>query len=151
MKNASIIPFAAIVLLWSCQTKNPKDEISLIGSWRLVESKTIKGKDTTLAHTDTTKSEMIKMFNATDFAFFNHDKGKGADSSAFFVSGSGQYSLVGERYQEKLNYCSFREWEGKAFDFKVVMEGDTLIQSGIEHIPELGINQEIIERYVKVR
>ncbi|WP_270090416.1 hypothetical protein [Sphingobacterium sp. SYP-B4668] len=151
MKNASIISFAAIALLFSCQAKDEKKDISLIGSWKLVESKTIKGKDTTQAHTDTTKSEMVKMFNATDFAFFNHDKKKGTDSAAFFVSGSGRYALMGNAYQEELIYCSFREWEGKKFDFELHMAGDTLIQSGIEHIPELGVNQKIIEKYIRIR
>ncbi|MGY5254835.1 hypothetical protein [Sphingobacterium spiritivorum] len=151
MKTIFISPLIAMCVLASCNN-TPEEKINtLSGSWKLIESKTIKEKDTTIAFTDTSKTEMIKMFNDTDFAFFNHDKSKGKDSTAFFVSGSGKYILKGDQYRENLQYCSLRDWEGKSFDFTLTMKGDTLIQKGIEHIPELNVDHEIVESYIRIR
>lgn len=122
------------------------------GTYRLLHSLTVKGSDTTYMAVDTSKTEMLKMFNSSHFSFFNHDKTKGTDSlNTLFVSGAGTYTLEGNDYTENLAFLNFREWEGKQFHFKLEFKGDTLIQTGEEVIPELGINQTIRETYIKVR
>lgn len=69
MKTIFISPLIAMCVLASCNN-TPEEKINtLSGSWKLIESKTIREKDTTIAFTDTSKTEMIKMFNDTDFAF----------------------------------------------------------------------------------
>ena len=69
----------------------------------------------------------------------------------FFDAGSGTYTLDGEAYSEHLAYCNYREWENRDFHFNLRVHNDTLIQTGIEKIDSLNINQEILEIYVKKR
>lgn len=140
------ITIAAICLV-ACQNK-PK---GIEGSYKLLESTTIKGRDTIFTKVDSTKTEMIKMLNETHFAFFNHDQSKGVDSTALFVSGGGTYSYEGGSYIENLEFCTYRPWEGKQFKFTVTINGDTLTQEGVENIPELGVKQFIIEKYIKIK
>lgn len=123
----------------------------LIGSYRLLESTTIKGGDTVYLRVDSSKTEMIKVINTTHFAFFNHDKNQGKDSTALFVSGGGTYLLEGDNYTESLDFCTYRPWEGKQFKFTVSLKGDTLTQEGMEELPELGVKQYITEKYIKIR
>lgn len=138
-----------LLLLCGCQNKETE---GLSGTYRLLHSMTVSGSDTTYVTVDTSRTEMLKMFNGTHFSFFNHDKTKGVDSlNQLFVSGAGTFLLKGNDYTENLDFCNYREWEGRQFHFKLEFRADTLIQSGEEVIPELGINQTIRETYVKVK
>lgn len=139
----------ALLLLSGCQTG---ETAGLSGTYRLLHSMTVKGMDTTYVKVDTSKTEMLKMFNGSHFSFFNHDKTKGTDSlNTLFVSGAGTYTLKGDNYTENLDFINFRDWEGKQFHFRLEFKGDTLIQTGEEVIPELGVNQTIRETYIKVK
>lgn len=142
--------FILILLgLFSCQNT---EETSLNGTFKLLSSETIKGSDTTRITVDSSKTEMLKLFNGSHFSFFNHDKNAGKDSlNTLFVSGAGTYTLEGNKYTENLVFCNYREWEGKQFHFTLEKMGDTLVQSGEEILPELGINQKIKETYVKIK
>ena len=133
----------------SCQSN---DKVTLQGTYKLLGSETVKGADTTRLTVDPDKTEMLKMFNGSHFSFFNHDKNLGKDSlNTVFVSGAGTYSLDGDKYTENLDFCNYREWEGRQFHFTLEIKGDTLIQSGEEVLPELGINQKIKETYLKIK
>ncbi len=153
MKNYLTMISAGLLLsAFSCKQKEsaPKSDI-LNGTYRLVGSETVKGTDTIRTTIDPAKTEMIKVFNDSHFAFLNHDKSKGKDSLKSFSSGAGTYQLKGKEYTENLEYCSYREWEGRQFHFTLEKRTDTLIQTGEEDIPELGIKQKIKEVYVKVK
>ncbi|OOG75341.1 hypothetical protein [Algoriphagus sp. A40] len=129
---------------------SPKNELTLTGTWKLISGATIRGADTTLV--DYTQGQsFIKIINKSHFSFFRHDLNKGQDSTAVFSAGAGTYTLVGNTYKEHLEYFNLREWEGHDFEFTVSIEQDTLIQTGIEKIVELGVDQIIIEKYVKQR
>jgi len=115
----------------------------------LIKAETIEQGDTTVTF-PSEGIDMIKMFNESHFAFFNHDLMKGQDTSkVIFVAGAGTYTLNGQDYHERLDYCSARGWEGHEFDFTIELREDTLIQRGIEEIDSLGVNREIIEWYVR--
>src|SRR5688572_16832177 len=130
-------------LLWSCDSpkntaQQKQDPSALEGTWQLMSGTIIEKGDTTF--TDYTGNQsMIKIINATHFAFLNHDLKKGKDSTAAFSAGGGVYTLDGNQYTEYLEYCSAREWEGNTFQFTVTVEGDTLTQRGIEKIENLGV------------
>lgn len=157
MKNLikqKLIILSFVALFSSCVTKSDKpviNEQNISGTYLLLESKTIKGTDTITAFTDTSKTEMFKMFNGDHFSFFNHDKEKGKGRDPLFVSGGGTYTLNGNKYSEYLQYCSMRDWENNTFDFELTQKGDTLIQKGEENLPELGVKQTIIETYIKLK
>jgi len=142
-----------IALLVSCNnhTKNIESQkLAVEGTWELISGTTIVKDDTTF--TDYTKGQkMIKIINATHFAFLRHDLNKGKDSSAIFDSGAGRYTLTGDQYTEYLDYCNYREWEGSSFHFKVSVKNDTLIQSGTEKVENAGIDRIIIEKYFRVK
>lgn len=129
-------------------TEPPKAEPPLTGTWQLVASKIIIKGDTTPTF-PIEGQEMIKVFNGTHFSFFKHDVNKGKGPNAVFDAGAGTYTLSGNNYSEHLSYCNYREWENRDFTFNVVLKDDTLIQSGIEKIDSLNINQEIIEVYIR--
>ena len=153
MQSKLVLILAAIIVMSNGFV--PKDDpkqssIPLIGTWKLVSGTTITKKDTVV--TDYTKGQkMMKIINKTHFAFLRHDlsNGKGADSA--YESGAGTYTLSGNHYTEYLEYCNYREWEGKKFQFTISIKNDTLTQRGLEKVEEAGINREIIERYVRIK
>jgi len=130
--------------------KSPDVKIPLIGTWKLISGTTTRGTDTTVVDY-TVNQSFIKIINDTHFSFFRHDLSKGQDSTAVFAAGAGTYTLKGNAYTEQLEYFTLREWEGNQFEFTVSISQDTLIQTGVEKIPELGVDQMIIEKYVKVK
>lgn len=149
-----------VILIYGCEQKSREksenntgegsvNNTKLTGTWKLVNATLIEKGDTT--RTDYTKNiSFIKIINDTHFAFLQHDLDKGKDSSkAVFVAGGGRYTLNGDTYVEKLEYCSARNWEGNDFTFNVQIVGDTLIQSGTEIVESEGINRINIEKYVK--
>jgi hypothetical protein len=128
-------------------TEQPKDP-TLAGTWQLHSSQIIEKGDT--INTFPVKDqEMIKSFTDTHFTFMKHDTRQGKGDSAVFDAGAGTYTLKGDDYTEKLQYCNAREWENHDFHFKLRISGDTIVQTGVEKIDSLGIDREIREVYVK--
>jgi len=121
----------------------------LEGTWQLLSGTIIEKGDTTVTDYSANQS-MIKIINATHFAFLNHDLKQGKDSTAAFTAGGGVYTFDGDQYTEYLEYCSAREWEGNTFQFTVKIEGDTLTQQGTEKIENLGVERLNIERYKRL-
>ncbi len=133
------------VSLTACQSHS-----DLQGTWQLVSSAKIEKGQT--INDDWSGKKMIKILNATHFSFLNHDANGGKDSTtASFVAGGGTYTHEGDRYTEQVEYCSYRPYEGKSFDFTVEIKQDTLIQTGKEEVKEMGINHVIVEKYVRVK
>jgi hypothetical protein len=143
------------ILLASCgQTKNENpampETVQIKGTWKLISGTLIEKGDTTV--TDYTKDKsFIKIINDTHFAFLLHDLNKGKDSASLFSAGGGAYSLKDSTYTEHLEYCTDRKWEGNDFTFAVSVQGDTLVQSGIEKIEKEGINRMNIEKYIRLK
>ena len=121
---------------------------SIAGTWKLVSGKIITKGDT-LVTFPVKNQEMIKIFNDNTFAFFKHDTNKAKGDSAVFDAGGGSYTLRGEDYAEHLEFCNYRGWENRDFNFKLRMRNDSLVQTGIEKIDSLNINQQIVEVYVR--
>jgi hypothetical protein len=146
---------AASAFLFSCgsvsEDQDAKQQmLPLAGTWRLISVTTTDNKDTTF--TDYTKDKsFIKIINDTHFSFLSHDLTKGKTPPALFSAGGGTYSLNGDEYTEHLEYCSDREWEGNDFKFKITINNDTLIQSGIEKIDSIGVNRLNTEKYVRIK
>ena len=123
--------------------------LPLSGTWKMISAVTITKDDS--VHTYPVKGiEMIKIINNTHFSFFQHDA-KGGGAKPVYDSGAGTYTLNGDNYTENLQYCNYREWENRSFNFKISIRHDTLVQKGIEKIDSLKINHEIVETYVKMR
>jgi hypothetical protein len=94
---------------------------------------------------------MIKIINASHFAFLNHDI-TGKDSSATrFSGGGGKYTLNDSTYTESLEYFTDKAWENHQFSFVVKIADDTLVQKGVEKVEKLGIDRVIIETYKRVK
>lgn len=151
-KNSKIIAIIGLLFsaLLSCTPKDTSKKaqaIPLIGTWELISATTTEGDRVTVKNL--TGKKMIKIINATHFAFLNHDINKEKDSLNYYVSGGGKYQLTGNKYVESLEYCTARKWEGNTFEFEVEIKGDTLIQKGIEKIEKIGVDREIIEVYLK--
>jgi lipopolysaccharide export system protein LptA len=158
MKQIIFILFISLITITSCTSDPGKkatadkqlESPGLKGTWKLVSgTKVAKGLTT---FTDYTKDQqMIKIINDTHFAFLKHNLQPDADGKNNFDAGGGRYELSGNVYTEHLDYYNNRNWEGKAFNFKVTIKNDTLIQTGIEKIESEGIDQTITEKYVKVK
>ncbi len=138
----------AFAIFSSCGSNQGTNNIQ--GSWKLLSGTLIENGDTTV--TDYTKNiSFIKIINASHFAFLQHDLSKGKDSASVFVAGGGPYTFTDSTYTEKLEYCSAREWEGNDFEFSISINGDTLVQRGIEKVEAAGVNRLNIEKYIRLR
>lgn len=150
--NSKLLTTALLLAITSCKEKPASTDTpltpSINGTWALVSSRIITKGDTLITF-PVKGQEMIKIFNDQHFAFFKHDVDQRKRDTAVFDAGAGTYELDGEKYTEHLQYCSYRDWENRDFHFKLKLKGDTLIQTGIEKIDSLGIDQEILEIYVK--
>jgi hypothetical protein len=139
----------------SCESKQNTEKSAvpdnpMIGTWQLISGTTIQGKDTTV--TDYTKNKYcLKIINSTHFAFVGHDLNKGKDTLAFYSSGAGTYTLKDSVYTERLQFCNERAWEGNDFTFHVVVQNDTMTQTGIEKVEKLGVDRLNIERYTRFK
>ncbi|MDB5229853.1 MAG: hypothetical protein JWN76_658 [Chitinophagaceae bacterium] len=148
MKTLIAILFISILIL-SCSQQSKTSTQPIAGTWKLITG-TLTEKGNTVV-TDYTKNiSFIKIINETHFAFLQHDLTKGKDS-AIYVSGGGRYTLTDSTYTEHLEYCSAREWEGNDFKFTIKINGDTLIQQGIEKVESAGVNRINTEKYVRVK
>lgn len=148
MKFRSILALiASLAAISGCETQKP---LPLIGTWELVSS-TSTEKDSTFSTFDPNR-KMIKILNATHFAFLNHAVQTGKDSSAAaFSAGGGTYTLTDSSYTENLDYFVDKQWENHKFQFKVKISNDTLTQTGIEKLEKLGIDRIIVEKYKRVK
>lgn len=153
MKNITFL--AVLFLIFSCSEKaelstSDSKPNPMLGTWRLLTGTTVEKGDSTVTDYTKTKS-FIKIINETHFVFLLHDLNKGQDSSAVFAAGGGTYLLVDSSYTEHLEYCSDRAWEGHEFPFTVKINGDTLVQRGVEKVEKEGIERLNIERYIRVK
>lgn len=149
MKNLILISF--VLLLSFCEqsgdrhaVEDKSSSLPIIGTWKLVYG-SIEQNDT-LEVKDLSKSEFIKIINESHFAFFNQTKGSDDD----FYGGAGKYKLTGENYVETLDYLKNAKYRGYEFPFTVEIKGDTLIQKGLEEVPEEGIKRYIVEKYLRI-
>jgi len=128
---------------------NLDQSLKIEGTWRLISATTVDHGKSII--TDFTKDQqMIKIVNKSHFSFLRHNLPGNIDSVSRFDAGGGRYELKGDAYTEHLDFYQDKNWEGKTFNFKIRFEGDTLIQTGTEKVPESGIDRVITERYLKL-
>ena len=150
MKNNAFLFFCLILFLFcSCTTAVEKTAASVTGTWQLIAA-TSTTKDSSVS-TFNPSLRMIKIINATHFAFLSHDISAAPDSlRAPFSAGGGTYTLQDSLYTERLQYFTDKKWENLQFDFTIKFSGDTLIQTGVEKNAAAGVDHLIVERYLKV-
>src|ERR1700693_6041205 len=126
--------FLISIILMSCGGNNQTDALQkttlpIQGTWKLISGTLIEKGDTTV--TDYTKDiSFIKIINDTHFAFLSHDLHHGKNADSAFSVGGGPWSLKDSLYNEHLQYCNDRQWEGNDFDFTITIKNDTLTQTG---------------------
>ncbi|GAB3968961.1 hypothetical protein GCM10028806_14110 [Spirosoma terrae] len=148
MSFKSVLALASGILFLSSCKPQPTDP-PIVGTWELVAATTTE-KDSTFSTFDSSH-KMIKIINASHFAFLNHDI-TGKDSSATrFSGGGGKYTLNDSTYTEYLEYFTDKAWENNKFSFVVKIADDTLVQKGVEKVEKLGIDRVIIETYKRVK
>jgi hypothetical protein len=142
--------FLSIIIISCTQQSQQKEEAkspAIQGTWKLLTGTIIEKGDTTITEYTKDKS-FIKIINESHFAFLQHTLRK---DTMDFSAGGGHYELNGDKYTEHLEYCNAKEWEGHDFSFTVAINGDTLIQQGVEKIEAQGIERMNIEKYVRVK
>ena len=137
----------------ACTNENDKkNEIAaqLPGSWRLLSAITVENGQKKIS--DYTKDqEMIKVINGSHFSFLKHDFKLNKEGKNNFDAGGGRYQLIGDDYTEFLDFYNDKNWEGKSFNFKIRIDKDTLIQTGVEKVESAGVDRTITEKYVKIK
>lgn len=142
--------FWIIIVLCVLSACEKKTSSSLEGTWQLI-SATSTEKDSTFS-TFNSKVKMIKIINASHFAFLSHDITGAKDSTrAAYTAGAGTYTLKDSIYTENLEYFIDPQWENHKFEFVVKIQNDTLVQKGVEKLEKLGIDRTIVEKYVRVK
>lgn len=154
-KMFSLLFLAGIFV--SCINENEKknefvsrSDIPIQGTWQLLSSTLFENGQETFS--DYTKSQrMIKIINDTHFSFLKHDLKLNKEGNHNFDAGGGRYILIDDNYTEFLDFYNDDKWEGKSFNFKVSIQKDTLIQTGIEKVDSAGVDRMIIEKYIKIK
>ena len=148
------IKYFLIVILFSfvsCSDKKEKKKNStpnIQGTWKLISSEIIEnGKSRFTPFSG--EQKMIKIINATHFAFLKHSLNPKDTNS--FDAGGGYYTLNQQDYIEHLDYYKDKKWESKIFKFKISLSKDTLIQKGVEKVEEANIDRVIIEKYIRAK
>jgi hypothetical protein len=142
--------FGIIALLFVFCACEKQSTSSLEGTWQLI-SATSTEKDSTFS-TFNPKMKMIKIINASHFAFLSHDITGAKDSTrAVYTAGGGTYTLKDSLYSENLEYFINPQWENHKFEFVVKIQNDTLVQKGVEKLEKLGIDRVIVEKYVRLK
>jgi hypothetical protein len=142
--------FGIIALLFVFCACEKQSTSSLEGTWQLI-SATSTEKDSTFS-TFNPKMKMIKIINASHFAFLSHDITGAKDSTrAAYTAGGGTYTLKDNLYSENLEYFIDPQWENHKFEFVVKIQNDTLVQKGVEKLEKLGIDRVIVEKYVRLK
>ena len=149
-----VLPFLFLAaLISSCTSSTGQREsgsIPIKGTWRLLSSTTVtKGQRTFVDYTKGLR--MIKIINDTHFAFLKHDLKLDAAGKNNFDAGGGRYTLAGDTYTEFLAYYNDKNWEGKTFTFKVKIQNDTLLQTGVEKVEKASVDRTITEKYIRVK
>jgi len=157
-KMKQIIPFVVIITIFaSCESAIEAKRLRnapppITGTWKLVSGTLIQKNDTTVTDYTKNNQSFIKIINGDHFAFLLHDNNKGKDSaSAVFTAGGGHYTIHDSTYTENLEYCNDRQWEGNSFTFTVAIRNDTLIQKGVEKVPNLNVDRINIEKYARMK
>ena len=149
MKIKRIFIFMTVIsVLTACHSRHNRRPI--IGTWELISSSSTQHDSTVSTYDPAFK--MIKIINATHFAFFRQKMGTVKDSSTNgFTAGDGRYAQTDSNYTEYLDYYIDRQWENNKFAFVVKIVNDTLVQKGVEKVPGLGVDRVIDERYKRVK
>ena len=153
MKYTVLALLFPAAFLSSCTSNDDQKEGSSLpikGTWRLLSSVTVtKGQSTSVDYTR--GQRMIKIINDTHFAFLKHDLKSDAAGKNNFDAGGGRYTLAGDTYTEFLEYYNDKNWEGKTFTFKVKIQNDTLLQTGVEKVEKASVDRTITEKYIRVK
>jgi hypothetical protein len=148
MNYIKLMLLCLLLITSSCKERIRKK--MLVGTWQLISAHTTEKGKTTV--TDYTKGQrMIKLITPTHFSFLRHDLQPNKEGKNNFDAGGGRYTLLGNTYTEFLDYYNDKNWEGKSFIFKVRIDKDTLLQTGIEKVEAAGVNRSITEKYVRVK
>lgn len=145
--------FSLTILVLSLVSCNNKKEVEnyhnsnkeIVGTWKLFYGE-IRENDSTKVK-DLSNTDFIKIINDNHFAFFNQKKG----TNEGFYGGGGSYTLIGNKYIEKLNYISVENMRGHELPFTIEIKGDTLIQYGKEEVKEANIDRDIVEKYIRLK
>lgn len=114
------------------------------GTWKMVYAEIIENDSLKLK--DLSNTSFIKIINKSHFSFFNQEN---SDTKNYY-SVAGSYILKDDNYTETLNFTTVEAIKKHQFSFKIVVKGDTLIQSGIEKVAAAGMNRYILEKYIKL-
>ena len=106
----------------------------------------IRENDSTVVK-DLSNTNFIKIINKSHFAFFNQNPN---DAGAFY-GGGGTYKLEGNKYTETLSYTSVDAVRNHKFPFTIEINGDTLIQFGLEEVKEANMKRHITEKYLRIK
>lgn len=144
MRKSVLYLSLLLISISSCQEKTTQKS-RIIGSWKLVYNQ-IKEADTILLK-DVSKTDFIKIINASHFSFINQPK----DSLGDFYAGAGTYTFDGEKYIETLEFIAYKAIRNHKFHFRIEIKGDTLIQYGREKVEAANMDREIIEKYLRIK
>lgn len=149
-----VLSIVILAIIISCGEKEKAKENKVIsvagnneimGTWLLVYGETRTGDSIEIK--DLSNTKFIKILNKDHFAFFNQLEG----TDEGFYGGGGTYTLNGKSYVERLDYVGVKELRGEEFSFELEVKGDSLIQSGLEDVPEAGIKRHIVEKYIRIK
>ncbi len=118
-----IIASAFLLLVVSCEnavsTSSSADRPPIEGVWKLLTGTLIEKTDTIV--TDYLKEKsFVKIIYDGHFSFLGHDLNQGKDSTAFYSSGGGTYSLTNSSCTEQLVYGKARNWEESILSFPTI-------------------------------
>ena len=120
---------SVLLLLFSSTLSFAQNQMSVVGTWKLISGKATVG-DSTMSY-DNKTADAIKIVTPTHFAVLYNN----VADSAFENAGAGPVQFDDRNYTEELRYGNGKDWIGKKAKFTYRIEGDKwYIKGGFENL-----------------
>lgn len=123
MKTRVFCFFIIVLVISACSEKK---SLNIDGAWKLVQQQTIKGNSAITDFPGKNDVDAIKIWSGNYFMAFGRSRVDRTVTDDYAV---GTYKLDGNRYEEHVNYITYKPWEGSTVKMTMELRNDTLIQT----------------------
>ncbi len=140
--------FYCLLIVFSLSSCSQKKSLNIKGTWKLVQQQAITGNSIVNNFPGKNDVDAIKTWSDNYFMAFSRSK---VDKIVTDGYATGTYKLDGNKYEEHINYISYKPWEGTIVKMTMELRNDTLIQTfPVDDKGKPDKNGSWVEKYIKL-